>query len=354
MRCLPLMVLALLLTACSPPPSDELHATASVRPARIFQVTARGDTEHYQFVGRVEAAQTVDMSFQVPGMLIALPVREGQEVAAGEFIAAIDPTDYELALREAEAQLQLARQDYERKRQLLRQQVMAQSEVDDARTLVQLREVRVERAREDLADTRLYAPFDAVVARRFTDNHVNIVPGTPVVRLHDRRELHVRANVPEDLLATADGDRVVSIDARFDFAGDRRFPLQIHENTGEADSVAQTYAITFSMAPVEDFNILPGMTATVEVVLRAPVGGSAVVIPTNALVSDAERNFHVWLYDPATGSVHKRVVEVGTPAGSGIPVLAGLGDGDLIVATGATALQEGMRVRPLGDPVTHL
>lgn len=354
MRVLPMLtalpLTAALLSGCTGE-AEQVPSEPPVRPARIFEVTRQAVTDRLEMVGRVEAAQSVDMAFELDGRLSELPVREGQRISAGTLVAAIDPTDYELALREAEVQQRLAEQDYDRKVQLLAEQVVSQSVVDDARTLLELRQVKVAQAREALGDTRLSAPFDAYVVRRYMDNHVNVAAGTPVVRLADLRELHIKAAVPEAVLATGDASRVVSLEAVFDFAPEQRFPLTIRENTGEADSVAQTYEVTFAMPPPEGITVLPGMTATVVAVIRG-TNESPIVIPTSALASDAERNFHVWLYDPAEGRVHKRYVSVGTPSGSGIPVTSGLEEGDSIVAIGASHLTDGMRVRPLGEPVS--
>ena len=163
----------------------------SVRPARVYQVAAEGATITHEFVGRVEAAQTVDVSFEVAGPLVKLPVKEGQTIGAGQLVAALDPTDFKLALREADVQLKLARQDLERKNKLFRERGISESVVDDARALYDLRAVRVLQAREALADTRIVAPFDAYVARRFTDSHVNVRAGDKIARLNDLNELYV-------------------------------------------------------------------------------------------------------------------------------------------------------------------
>jgi RND family efflux transporter MFP subunit len=335
-----------------PPPPVEDQA---IRPARIFIVSAEGETVVHEFVGRVEAAQTVDMSFEVGGPMTRLPVREGQSVGAGTLLAALDPTDFQLAAREAEVQLKLARQDLDRKQKLLAERGISQSLVDDAQALFDLRQVSLAKARQDLADTRLYAPFDAFVARRFTDNYVNVQPGDPILRLHDLNELYVIANVPESLAATVTEDRVVGIEARFPFLPDRQFELAYRENTGEADAVAQTFEVTFAMPRPEGLNILPGMTATVSLELsRADPARQDIRIPTSALVADADRSFFVWVFDPETQLVEKRPVQVGAVDDRGIQVHSGLRSGELIVASGATHLQSGMRVRVLGEPVANL
>lgn len=342
-------ILALLLAGCeagrAPEPADQ-----SVRPARVLAVGAQRASERHQFVGRVEAAQTIDLTFRVPGLLIELPVLAGQAVGAGALIARIDPTDYRLALREAEVQRELARQDLTRKQQLLAERGISQSIVDEAMALFDLREVAVAQARENLDRTRLRAPWDAVVARRYLDDHVNVRVGDPIVRLSDLRELFVVASVPEALIATVTPERVVGIHARFPFIPERRFELAYRENTGESDAVAQTFEITFAMPRPEDTNILPGMTATVEIELTPSGSDQRLQIPVSALVTDPQKRYFVWVFDPATQAVERRPITVGPVSGDGISVRSGLAAGELIVASGAASLQPGMRVRRLEGP----
>ena len=219
------VLLALIgLVACEdrtpPAPADQ-----SLRPARIFLVRDVATTLQYNFVGRVEAAQSIDVTFEVGGPLVELPMLEGQTVKQGELVAALDATDFDLAVREAQVQLQLARQDLERKRKVLTQKGIARSVVDDANSMYQLQQVHLAQAQQSLADTRIHAPFDAFVARRYVDNFVNIKVGDKVVRLHDLHTLDIVSNVPEGLLATASANQVIESFAEFDFIPGERFCL---------------------------------------------------------------------------------------------------------------------------------
>lgn len=339
-----------LLIACAdrtpPEPVDQ-----SIRPARLFVVRDARETQQYEFVGRVEAAQSIDASFEVAGPLRQLPVLEGQSIASGTLVAALDTTDFELAVRESRVQLQLARQDLERKQQMLKQRGIAKSLVHDARSVFELQKVRLEKAEESLRDAQILAPFDAYVARRYVDNFVNVSVGQKIVRLNDLHRLLVVASVPEALAATGNQEQVLDMYAVFDFLPDERFALALHEIRGEADAVAQTYETAMIMERPSQWNILPGMTASVIVEMQALDESPSVFLPSSTLVGDAQGGFHVWVYDADTQELERRRVFVGAPQAHGIPVLAGIGDGEMIVATGASQLQEGMRIRPLGEPV---
>ena len=68
-----------------------------------------------RFAGRVAAVQTVDLSFQVPGKLIEVPVLESQRVSKGDVIARLDPTDYDRAVREATINVEKAKRELDRR-----------------------------------------------------------------------------------------------------------------------------------------------------------------------------------------------------------------------------------------------
>ncbi len=325
-----------------------------VRPAKLFQVVAQPSTIRHEFVGKLDAAQTVDVSFEVDGELLELPVREGQMVPKGALVAALDPTNFQLAVREAEVQLRLSRQDLQRKETLLRDRGISESLVDDARAQFQLNEVRLSQARKRLADSTICAPFDAYVARRYVDNRTKVQIGDRIARLSDLNELKVVASIREELVATVTLERVLSISAYFDFLPDRTFPLEFRERSGEANPVAQTFDATFTMARPSDVNLLPGMTAQVRVELMANGREAEIAIPTTALLSEASGSFFVWVYDPDSGRVTRRTVQVAQPHDKGIGIAGGLTDGELVVAAGASQLQEGMTVHPLGEPETWL
>lgn len=338
-------ILLAALTGCERP--EPPAAEQSVRPAKLFHVSAQRNTTEHTFVGRLDAAQTIDVSFEVPGELTQLPVREGQTVTRGSLIAALDPTNYQLAVQEAEVQVRLVTQDLERKQRLLREQGISQSIVDDARAQYELARVRLAQARKRLSDSRIIAPFDALVARRYLDNRAKVAVGEKVARLLDLNELKVIASIPEDLFATVTPAHVAWVRASFDFLPEQSFPLEYRESSGEANPVAQTYEVTFTMARPAVGNLLPGMTATVRVALASDGEGGGIAIPTTALLSEPDGSFFVWAYDADTSRVQRRAVRVGGALAEGVGIVDGLSDGDVIIAAGASQLQDGMQIRPL-------
>jgi RND family efflux transporter MFP subunit len=73
-------------------------------------VVSAGDEPHVRvFPGRVEASRRVELGFQVPGLLIEFPVKEGQNVAAGEVIGRLRQDEFQARLQTVQGQLDQAR-----------------------------------------------------------------------------------------------------------------------------------------------------------------------------------------------------------------------------------------------------
>jgi len=102
------LLLSALVGGCSreAPPEPEV-----ARPVKTLVVTPGGDVRTRSFSGRVDASKQVELTFQVPGLIVSLPVLEGQEVAKGEVIAQLRQDDFEARLAALQGQLDRSRAD---------------------------------------------------------------------------------------------------------------------------------------------------------------------------------------------------------------------------------------------------
>lgn len=317
-----------------------------VRPVRVMTVEPGASTQVRRFPGRIEAAQTSTVSFQVPGKIAEFPVREGGTVEEGALIAALDAADYELALREARVRADQLRKELERKRALREDGHVSQATLDDARAAHDLARVAVDRAQQNLDYARIEAPFKALVAERLVDRFTNVSAGQPVALLQDISTLDVEVSVPEITMARTDREDLVRITASLSARPERDFPLTIKEWATEPDPSTRAYTVTFSMENPEDLAILPGMSATVEVAI-ADAGAGALVVPAGAVDAGPEGDFRVWVLDAEDNTVHPQPVQVGSLADGRVEILEGLDGGETIVSAGAGFLSEGQKVRPV-------
>ncbi|MEJ8475268.1 efflux RND transporter periplasmic adaptor subunit [Roseibium algae] len=354
LRLLPVFLLAALVGACQEDIPDpvavaEAALSAKPRPAKIFTVSDQVGLLSRRFTGRVEAVQTVDLSFQVAGKLIEMPVRESQEISKGELVAKLDPTDYERAVREAKLQLQQAKLDLGRLETLRARSVISEKSYDDQKNAYDLAIEALAAAEQNLEYTQIHAPFDGIVTRRLIDSFTTVNVGTAVVRVQDVSEVQIDINVPESMFAKVSEDLIASLNVEFPSLPGKMFPVTYREHSTEVDPVTQTYRVTLAMPRDPEVRIYPGMTAAVVVQVK-PEGfdlENSFLVPVGAVAVDGSRNAYVWRFDDASGAVTKTPVQVGVVTGDYLPVTQGISKGDQIISAGVAYLSEGQIVRPL-------
>ncbi len=91
-----------LVAGCAQEPTSESNA---VRPVKTVVVSAGDNLRTRSFPGKVEASQTAELTFLVPGLLVKLPVREGNRIAKGGIIAQLRQDEFEAQLNILQSRL---------------------------------------------------------------------------------------------------------------------------------------------------------------------------------------------------------------------------------------------------------
>lgn len=339
----------IVLTACGGDAAEEAgERTEITRTVKLETVGERPQAGMRRFVARIEPLNTVDLAFQTGGRIESIPAREGSTVEESTLLAELETIDYRLALRQAEAALELARQEHERNQRLAAREAVSEAALQRSRAELERSTVAREQAQRNLSLTRLQAPFDALISQRIVDPFTQVQAGSAVLRLQDISQLRVSIGVPEDLMYTLDNtDR---LQARLELATwpDRSFEIHYRAHSTQPDPVAQTYELLFSLQRQEGISILPGMTGTVTVSVLEEAALPGISVPVAALDMRQAQQMVVWVYDEESGTVHSRDVETGTLGGDRVAIQSGVEPGDTIVTAGAHLLQEGMAVSPFG------
>jgi membrane fusion protein, multidrug efflux system len=320
-----------------------------VRPALLYTVGVGEESAKLRFPGRLRAAKRAELSFNVPGFVAEFSLPEGSSVRAGQVLARLDDSVFKARVNAAQSEFDRARIDLERYQRLLEtEQAVSKAEVDERRSRLEGARTNLAAAQQDLADTLLKAPFAGVITRRRLETFASVQAKQAIAELQDLGSLEVVINVPQRLLRNQ-GSRAKAR-AYFDDREDTSVPVVVTSYSSEADPVTQTYEVVLSLqARPVGLTLLPGMSVTVLPFDYKPVaaqGPVSLAIPLTAVATDALGATAVWVVD-AQGLVKRVPVTVGDVRGGLVAVRNGLNGGERIVAAGVSALNEGMKVRPL-------
>lgn len=339
---------ALVAAGCGEEPAPQAPA---VRPVKILEVGAGAGGITREFPGKLSAAQTADVAFEVSGKIIEFPVEEGQRVEAGAVLARLDPRDFEAKRDAAVAAEKAARAEAARTRALFEADVAPQQQLESAERNYDVFKARAATARKALEDSVLRAPFAGEVARKLVDDFANVRAKDPILILQDNSHLEIVIDIPEADFATAKPglstqERTARSRPRVIVSSipDREFPARLKEMATTADPTTRTYAVTLAFDNPSDVNLLPGMTAKVRVGGAGTAVPEVIWIPAHAARTDETGEAFVWVVDPESMKVRRTPVTLGELSGSLVQVSGGLEGGELIAISGVHHLREGMQV----------
>ena len=342
-----LLAVAAFLGGCSkPPPAEE-----PVRAVKLLTVGESAYGSGYEYAADVRPRVESRLGFRVAGKITRRAVELGQRVQAGQLLAQVDATDYQLAADAARAQVSsattqrdLAAADLKRFQGLRDQGFISAAEIERRTAQLKAAQATLDQARAQLSSqghqagyTQLLADAPGVVTGIEAEVGQVVSAGTPVVRVAQDGPRDVVFAVPEDRVAGVRAGQVVDVRA---WASDVRWTGTVREVAASADPVTRTFTVKVALA-----GDAPPLGATVYVLPRhsGAQGAPVIKLPTSAL-RQAGQGSAVWVFDAASGTVQSQPVEVATADGNEVVITAGLKPGMQVVATGVHVLSPGQKV----------
>ena len=401
MSALALVFTALLITSCSESGKESAKVSAPVTVA-VAKAGKEDLSRDLDLTAELRPYQEIQVMAKVSGYVKAIYVDIGDKVKKGQLLAVLEIPEMvdDLAhaastlkrseaeairardeLKRAESLHEIAFLSYKRLSEVAAQRpgLVAQQEIDDARSKDLATQAQVSAARSglDAANeqvsvsraslarirtmldyTRVTAPFDGVVTKRFADVGSMIQAGTasqtqsmPLVRLSENTLLRIIVPVPESAVPTVHVGQGVEVRVptlNRSFSGSvTRFATKLSLSTRTMDTEIDV--------PNANLVMVPGMYAEVRLNLERRQG--ALAIPVTAVdLSDGSAS------PPGKGSssgrggqvmvvasgnrIEVRRITLGLETASRAEVLSGLKDGDLVVIGGRSGLHAGQVVQP--------
>ncbi|MDE2276050.1 MAG: efflux RND transporter periplasmic adaptor subunit, partial [Burkholderiales bacterium] len=287
--------------------------------------------------------QTV-ISAQVPGAVVALDVRAGDRVQAGQVLLRIDARSASLGARAsdaqvqaAQAQLDVATRELQRQQRLYQKNYISQAALEQAESAFKATQaqVKAQLAQADVARTQtglhvVRAPYAGVVADVPVALGDMALPGRPLLTIYDPSSLRVTAAVPQTVAARLAAGRLPEVELPGLPAASARVTPTALQVLPTVDAATHTVELRASLPPGLP-GVGPGQFARLW--LAQAAGGEPdahrVTVPLQAVVRRAEMT-GLYVLD-AAGRPLLRQVRLGLASGDRIEVLAGVNVGERVV-----------------------
>lgn len=303
----------------------------------VARAEARDLTDDTTAVGSLRSRQGVVIRPEVSGRIVRLGFTDGQRVRRGQLLVQFDDALPQAQLRQAEAQLAIARTTMQRNVELVAQNFVTQSVVDQAEANVKVAEAQVALARATVDKLRIVAPFDGQAGIRQVNVGDYLKDGADIVALEDSSSVYVDFNLPERFAPRIKAQQSVSV--AVDSLAGQTFAAVIEALEPQITADGRAIAVR-ARVPNASAQLRPGMFARVKVVLGQRPG--AVLVPEEALLPAAGKEMLVKVVEGPKGPTSQRLeVRTGLRRDGKVEILAGVAAGDRIVTAGHQQLVRG-------------
>src|SRR4051812_24830556 len=297
-------------------------------------------------VGSISAVQGAVVSTELGGVVSQVAFQNGGVAKKGELLVKLDTSAEEGLLKNAQADLELARANLDRARDLATRKVVSKQELDAAEALFGQKQGTVDNINAVMRKKQVLAPFDGQLGIRQVNVGQMINAGQQVVALTALDPVYVDFALPQQELSKLTEGLEVTV--RTDAVPGKDFKGKLTAVDSMVDAVTRNVSIQATLAN-PDHTLRPGMFVKAQVDL--PQKHKTLVIPGSA-VSYAPYGDSVFVIekqkDPKSGkkseTLRQQVVRVGQARGDFVAVSQGVKEGETIVSTGVFKLRNGMTV----------
>ena len=376
-----------------PKPTQAATVAAELPAVQVAQATRETLSNTLTLTGELTPFQEVEVMAKVAGYVQQIRVDVGSVVRRGDLLAVLEVPEMKDDLTRAAAALERSRAEVARYKDEVRRAesasrmthltyqrlasvsdkqpgLVAQQEIDDAQSRDLMAAAQLAAARSTLSAaeemlkvaeaeqskvttlmnyTRVVAPFDGVITRRYANTGSMIQAGTasqtqamPLVRLSQNQLLRLQLPVPESAAGQVRAGSTVEV--RIPSIA-RGFDGRVARTSDKLDSATRTMETEVDI-PNPDHSLIPGMYA--EVSLKLAEARQAVTVPLDALDRTAAQP-QVTVVDPQ-GRIEPRVVSTGLETATRVELRSGVQTGELVVVGRQARLPARQQVRAIPLP----
>lgn len=298
---------------------------------------------HYlEIQGSVDTKENILVQPETQGTLVALNVKAGQRVSKGQILGRVDDAGLSQQVASQENQYALAKTTFERQKNLWNQKIGSEIQYLQAQTQMISAQRGVAQIKAQLAKTVIRAPFTGTIDEVFVEKGQVVSPSAQgLMRIVNLSNMFVSTSVPETYIGKLKVG--TPVDVILSSLG-KTYKGKVRQVGNFVNPSNRSFGIEVSV-PNPDNLLRPNQVANLKIIDY--VSNGAVVVPTNVIQEDGEKNKYVYIVTNSngkTGIAKKAIVKLGQSSDSVTEILSGVSNNDIIVTEGMNAVSEGMKL----------
>ena len=309
-------------------------------PVEVGTVESVALPDDAQTIGTLKARQSALLKPEVSGRIVKLGFSDGQRVRQGQVLVQLDDSLQAAQVQQAEAQASIARSNLKRNKELLAQNFVSASAVDQAQSALEVAEAQLALSRAQQGRMQVRAPFDGVMGIRSVSVGDYVKDGSDLVSIEDASSMWVDFRLPERFVPRLKLGQ--SVDVTLDALPGKSFQAQIEAVDTQLDANGRSLLVRARLpaAVASQSGLRSGLFARVSVLLATHQ--NALLVPEEALVPQGGQQYIIKLAGDPSAPVAQRIeAKLGLRLPGKVEILAGLKVGDRVVTAGQAKLMRG-------------
>ncbi|MBK8943971.1 MAG: efflux RND transporter periplasmic adaptor subunit [Ignavibacteriae bacterium] len=334
-------------------------------PVKVFNVKLDNIENFVKATGTITAGEDVIVYSKVSEKIINIYVKPGDRISQGQNIAvqynalfkqSVDAA--ETSVKSAQAQLNLALQEFNRIKNLYEQKAISSQQFDQIKTQyesaelgLQAAKVQLQQAKEQFDNSFIKAPFSGVVASLYIEKNQMLPAGLPVAQIINSNSMKAKVKIPSSEISGIFKGQSVSIELP-------SIPNKIYEGTvvqidHAVDQISKNLQVEVSLNKIHP-EIKSGMFG--EFLIKTSIKENRIIIPENSIQSRTEvkidretgtqksiKKYFVFVIK--NGKADLVEVKTGINNDGRTEIISGLNVGDTIVVVGHNIVKTGDKVK---------
>ena len=318
---------------------DTSKSTEKMKDVMVTKLEPKQFLHSIDVQGRVESDENINISTKMPGTIIKMNVVAGSTVKAGEVMAEIENEAIKAQLADLKSSYELIKDIYNRQKSLWDQKVGTEIQYLQAKNNKESMEQKIKQLSETVEMYYIKAPFNGTVDEVTVKLGQTVSPGFPAIRVVNFNKLKVRADLAEAYSSKIDAGDFVNL----------VFPDINKSATSKVVYIAKvinpltrSFNVEVALPSSEEYR--PNMVAEVSIVDYT--NEQAIVVPVNTIQNIDDKNYvFVAVIENGKKISRKRQVTVGETYNSNAEIKSGLLQGDLLISTGYSNLNDGELIK---------
>lgn len=323
-----------------------MGASFAPPPTAVTTIVTKRETwpSTLQVIGTAAAIQGVTVSADLPGTVDKINFDSGKAVKAGDILVELDTRQERAQLAAAESDRDLARINYGREQQLVKEGVVPKTEYDNAFAQQKSTEAHVGEIQATIDRKIIRAPFSGILGIRQINLGQYLAAGQAIVPLQALNPIYVNFGVPQQESPRVQVGRAIEVSS--DDIHGFRFSGRVSAVDSVVDQTTRNVQVQATLSNPGE-RLRPGMYVQVEVGVGSP--RDVISLPASS-INYAPYGDSVFVVtndkDPqGNRTVRQQFVKVDGTRGDQVAIVSGLNPGDEVVSSGAFKLRNGAPVQ---------